>query len=748
MSVKFKVIGLSVLSIIVSVFITIITATMSFEEALMKSSEKNLVTDISNKKSYIETMFNNYESLVRSIAVSDLAKDSLKNLSNSFQKLNKEVKVENEDVLDQHLIAHYDSKYLSKVNYDVDAENRKLTIQYLPNSIDGKIAQKIFILENQHKVGEKNKLDFHPQYEDVEYMKYHKQYHRTFGKILNEFNIYDLFLIHKDGNIVYSAYKEPDFATNLRKDVYKLSGLGRAFFRAMDSKPDTAIFEDFDYYEPSYNKSKSFISAPIYVNGEVQGVIVFQVGIDKINDTMTSTHYGNSDESYIVGSDMKMRTDSRFIEQIEDKTVKALHSTIGAYTIENEFVKKALMGESGTGEHKNYLGSSTFIAYEPLDIFGGKWAIIGEISEKEGTQQIKHIINIVISVSIISTVLAIIGMFIFIDKFMNVPLEEILKTTSGISNDGDGDLTKRLSVARNDEFGLVGNNINGFIDKMQNLVNTVKDLAERNLKVSKQVSRVSDIISQRISSENKTLSLISDSGRTISTNLKDTTTKIKESKDLINQSNNILEKAKVEVGDLAHRVSGASSNQKELAKKLSLLSDNAEKIKDVLFVIDDIADQTNLLALNAAIEAARAGEHGRGFAVVAFEVTKLADKTQESLADVNKIVTIVLDEIRDAVSSMNKNATTINELSNISVDANKKITESSENIRNSVDIIETTVDVAVNATTKTTDIIDKIQQIAKLSNENTKSIEEMLSTAEDLNKSGNELQNELGLYKS
>ena len=171
---------------------------------------------------------------------------------------------------------------------------------------------------------------------------------------------------------------------------------------------------------------------------------------------------------------------------------------------------------------------------------------------------------------------------------------------------------------------------------------------------------------------------------------------------------------------LAKKVNLASEGQKNLSTKFAQLSENAEKIKDVLFVIDDIADQTNLLALNAAIEAARAGEFGRGFAVVAFEVTKLADKTQESLADVNKIVTIVLNEMKEAVILMQKSSASINELSIVSSDTSKKITDTASNIHKSVTTIEKTVLTAVDATNRTTHIIDQIQQIVKFAGENTK----------------------------
>ena len=140
----------------------------------------------------------------------------------------------------------------------------------------------------------------------------HRAYHGGFHALQRQAGYYDVFLIDTKGNIVYTVFKEQDFATNLETGAWKDSGLARVFRMANAAGPgDAPAFVDFDRYAPSNGDPASFIAHPVFADdGSRLGVLAYQMPGGLINDVTTHrSGLGQTGKVFLVGSDGKMHTD-------------------------------------------------------------------------------------------------------------------------------------------------------------------------------------------------------------------------------------------------------------------------------------------------------------------------------------------------------------------------------------------------------------------------------------------------------
>lgn len=261
--------------------------------------------------------------------------------------------------------------------------------------------------------------------------------------------------------------------------------------------------------------------------------------------------------------------------------------------------------------------------------------------------------------SIIISVAALLATLICVFQLVIIPLLKTQKEITDIIEDIDkreGDLTRRVSVHANQEVAAVGNGINVFMDKLQDIF---KVIVNNSTRMESVVGEVRD----SVVTSNGSVSDLS----ALTEELSATMEEMSANASLINTN---TESVKQEVDQIAERTSEINAYTREMKEHADSMEASARenmestgaKVNEILTVLNqaiedsksvnqvnsltddilNIASQTNLLALNASIEAARAGEAGRGFSVVATEISQLAAASQEAanrIQQINRVVT-------------------------------------------------------------------------------------------------------------
>jgi methyl-accepting chemotaxis protein len=751
-SIKFRLVTFTVLGLILLGIAISIVAVSKSSGALIKARMDQLSSIAEAKAEGIDEFTKFFSGLIVSNAGDINTVQTLWGLNDAFELFEDEVDLEIEQI-DASLIANYNANYLNKINFEFpNVSPKKDTQEYLPASTSEKIAQILYIVENENPTGQKDLLHQNKNYKD-DYSKQHALYHRKFKAISDEFGLYDIFLVNADGGVVYSVKKEHDFATNLLTGPYKESGLARVYNKAMKLKAGEVAFDDFAPYEPSYNKPASFIATPLYFHEDLEGTLIFQLPIDVLNKTMNfqgnfdKAGLGSTGEAFLIGQDKMMKTDSRFVNELENELVQKFKTTIGLFKIDTETSQRVLNGESGaimTQDHKNH---AVLNAYTPVDFFSSKWGIIVQMDEDEALESVKETRNVISILAIGIILFLIVVIVIAIQKLVISKLSLLQDAAYGLAK-GEGDLTSHIKIAPGDEMHEVSSNINAFIEKVRITVDKAKQMSHENAAIADNLSNTSGDIKKKAIQEADIVSEVTREGSELQNTLKIAINDAQIVRQEIDVTAQQLLLANNSIKELASEVYDRSQVESEMAQKLQQLSHDTQQVKDVLSVISDIADQTNLLALNAAIEAARAGEHGRGFAVVADEVRKLAERTQKSLSEINATISIIVQSVRDTSDQISDNASKIEELSNNAQNVEVEIDNSVNAMQASVKKVEKTVEGYV-ANSKTIDhMISQVAEINRLSSHNAKSVEGIAKASDNLSEMTSQLNALLNEYRT
>ena len=673
----FAILGVGILPLICATGVISYSISGQVSDALYQQSSEKLTAVREVRKNQIIDYFEQLKTIVSSIADSANTATAMRDFSNGF-----DIYAEPDEVDGQAIKQFYQEQFGK--NYralDPKIADQKVNELYSGADQATLFYQARYIADNPNQLGSKQLLDqaasktkFASRYD-----RYHATYHPEFRKQQEQFGFYDIFLINNEGRVVYTVFKEVDFATSLANGPLANSGLAKAWHAAESLSSQQVAMVDFSAYRPSYSGPAAFISSPIFEGANRVGTLVVQVSQTQINQLMTSNQkwvdvgLGETGESFIIGPDQLTRSESRqlltqpddFMKDVTATGIQSVNSmeeiqhrklSTGYLKIDGPAIQKALNGESGVLQAPDYSGHEAIIAYAPVSVLGLKWAVFAQMDQAEAYQAVGTIIGSITKDTLLILIVVIIISIFFgltmAGKLTN-PLRELVTSFQDLAQ-GQGNLRVQLeSAKRDDEIGELSVAFNAFISNIRSIVSEVAMSASQLSSVAStlrnQTSETLDGMSEQREKSQTIASAMTEFAASIdevARNSHDTYNAMTMADQVTISGSENANRSAVEIDKLAQ-------GTKQSAESMSYLSSQIEDISSVLEVINGIASQTSLLALNAAIEAARAGEMGRGFAVVADEVRSLSSRTQNATVDIQRKIEQLRSAAEQSVSQVN-----------------------------------------------------------------------------------------------